>query len=169
MANRALGSSLALMIVASFRLGGCGLYVPEKNPLAPDTVDNHDVSSGGRYENMIVIHILCETVVGLKKAYELVRAPEGAQGKLTQLAWLKDWGTAISLSITAEDQSGLNPGRTLATPFNNRVFTFPTGGNVTSPQSFSFGIGGSAAASATRAELIQYTYTNAGLLRVADD
>jgi hypothetical protein len=168
MVSTKLGSSLALTIVASFGLAGCGLYVPEKNILAPDTLDKDNLSSGGKYEDMIVIHILCETAVGLKKAYELVEAEEGTPAKLTQLAWLKDWGTAISLSITAEDQSGLSPGLTLTTPFNNRLFSFPTGGNVTSPQSFNFIIGGSASASATRAELIQYTYTNNGLLKVAD-
>ncbi|MGO9682415.1 MAG: hypothetical protein ACLPTZ_07475, partial [Beijerinckiaceae bacterium] len=149
--------------------GGCGLFVPEKNPLAPDTLDSKNVSSGGNYEKMIVIHILCETAVGLKKAYDQVKAPEGTPATLTQLAWLRDWGTAITLAITAEDQSGLSPGLSLTTPLANKVFTFPTGGNVTSPQSFSFAIGGSATAAATRSETIQYTYTNVGLLKFAKD
>jgi hypothetical protein len=113
-------------------LGACGLYVPDKNPLAADTVDpTTKRSSGGNYENLIVVHLLCETSVGLKMAYEQLKAPEGMPGNLTQLSWLKDWGTAITLIITAEDQSGLSPGLSLTTPFQNKVFTFPTGGNVT--------------------------------------
>jgi hypothetical protein len=146
---------------------GCGLYVPDKNPLAPDAVDpTTKISSGGKYENAIVEHIFCETAVGLKKAYEDVRAPDP---KLRKLAWLKEWGTAITLTITAEDQSGLSPGLSLTTPFANKIFTFPTGGNVTSPQSFNLGLGGSATANATRSETIQFTYTNAGLLNAANN
>jgi len=137
--------------------------VPEKNALAPDTLDQYKLSSGGKYEDRIVSHIFCEIAVGLKMAYEQVRAPDQMQ-----LRWLHDWGTAVTLAITVEDQSGVNPGLSLMTPLQNRVFTFPTGGNVTSSQSFSLGIGGSATAAATRSETIQFTYTNAGLLKAAD-
>ena len=153
-----------LITIVLAALGGCGLSVPEKNPLVPDTIDDNKLSSGGRYEDLIVQHVFCEAAVGLKKAYEQVKAEDP---ELTKLPWLKDWGTAITLAITAEDQSGLNPGLSLTTPFENKVFTFPKGGNVTSPQSFSLGIGASATASATRAETIQFTYTNAGLLYAA--
>jgi hypothetical protein len=156
------GFLIAIMLPVT--LDGCGLYVPEKNPLAPDTLDNNNLSSGGKYEDMIVRNIFCETAVGLKKAYDLVKAQDP---ELVKLPWLKDWGTAITLAITAEDQSGLSPGLSLTTPFANEVFKFPSG-NVISPQSFSFGIGGSATASATRAETIQFTYTNVGLLRAGE-
>jgi hypothetical protein len=86
-----------------------------------------------------------------------------------RLDWIKEWGTAITLAITAEDQSGFNPGASLITPFENRVFTFPTGGAVTSSQSFSVGLGASVGASATRTETIQFTVTNEGLLRIGAD
>ncbi|MGB8278738.1 MAG: hypothetical protein WCF20_12520 [Methylovirgula sp.] len=162
---------LLFAVILPATLGGCGLAVPEKNPLAPDTLDRNDLSSGGKYEDKLVRHIFCEIAVGLWKAYEHVKAQD--QPKIPgppesmKLPWLKDWGTAITLAITVEDQSGLSPGLSLTTPFANKVFTFPTGGNVTSPQSFSFGIGGSATANATRSETIQFTYTNVGLLKAA--
>jgi hypothetical protein len=164
-----LAAPITIVLAA---LGGCGLVVPEKNPLEPDTLDKNDLSSGGKYEDRIVRHIFCETAVGLWKAYEHVKAQDQPKipgpAELIKLPWLRDWGTAITLAITAEDQSGLNPGLSLTTPFANRIFTFPTGGNVTSPQSFSLGIGGSATANATRTETIQFTYTNVGLLMAAN-
>jgi hypothetical protein len=154
--------------VLPLALVGCGLYVPEKNALAPDTIDSNKYSSGGKYEIAMVRHISCEIAVGLRKAYNDVLAPEqpkpSAPVELVKLPWLKSWGTAITLAITAEDQSGLSPGLSLATPFANKVFTFPTGGPVVSSQSFSLGIGGSATANATRAETIQFTLSNAGLI-----
>jgi hypothetical protein len=159
-----LGVPIAVLPVG---VGGCGLSVPEKYVLTPDRLDQStNLSSGGNYEDMIIQHIYCEIAVGLKKAYVQVKTPES--NKQVQLNWLSDWGTAITLAITAEDQSGLNPGLSLTMPFENRVFTFPTGGNVTSPQSFNFGIGGSASTSATRSETIQFTYTNEGLLQEAE-
>jgi hypothetical protein len=77
---------------------------------------------------------------------------------------IDEWGTTVTQSITVEDQTGLAPGVTATTPFANRVFTFPTGGNVTSPQSFSFSLGGTASANALRTETIQYTLRNKDIL-----
>jgi hypothetical protein len=155
--------SAALFLLGAISLSGCGLYMPDKNPLLPDTLDSNKISSGGAYEDLIVRHIRCETAAGLKAAYDNLRTQDSKK-----LEWLKKWGTAITLAITAEDQSGLSPGLSLTTPFENKIFTFKTGGNVTSPQSFVFGIGGSATASATRTETIQFTYLNKDLLYAAD-
>jgi hypothetical protein len=75
--------------------------------------------------------------------------------------WLyDDWGTAVTLTITVEDQTGLSPGVSLLQPLNNVLFPFATGGTVTSAQSFSFSVGGTASVNGLRTETIQYTVRN---------
>jgi hypothetical protein len=148
-----------LGILLSGLLGGCGLYVPLKSEFkseAPDT-PNPTYSQQGAYENLIVSHIACEIAIGL------------AQAQTFELPWLSEWGTSVTLTITAEDQGGISPGVVLIDPLRNVVKTFPAaeGGNVTSPQSFSVGFGASAAATATRTETIQFTYLNSDLLTLA--
>jgi hypothetical protein len=73
------------------------------------------------------------------------------------------FGTAVTITLTFEDQSALNPGVSLMTPLENSVRLFPTGGNVIAPQSFSLGLGASGTANATRTETIQFTYLNKDL------
>jgi hypothetical protein len=136
-------------------LAACGTYTPDKDPFtsnAPQGVGGP--TRQGQYENDIVIHVTCEIGEGLR---------------LVQLLGLKrltgsDWGTMITQSITVEDQTGLAPGVTGITPMSNQVFTFPTGGNVTSPQLFSWSVGGTASANSLRTEMIQYTFKNSDIL-----
>jgi hypothetical protein len=136
-------------------VGGCGLFVPEKNMVSPDHIVDPEkgISSEGRYENTLVTHLVCEIASGIWDA---------TANPYFYVPWLKshDWGTSVTLTITVEDQSGLNPGLALATPLENSIKFFPVGGNVTSSQSFSLGLGGSGAAAATRTETIQFTYEN---------
>jgi hypothetical protein len=77
---------------------------------------------------------------------------------------LAGWGTAVNMTIQIDEQSGLNPGLSLIQPLPNNVQMFRTGGNVTTAQSASVGIGASATAHSTRTETIQFTYANSGLL-----
>lgn len=143
-----------VVFIAALQLAGCGLYVPAKTfeSEAPSSESPY-TSPQGDYENKIVAHLVCEVSNGIYAAATNFDLP-----------WLKSkkWGTAITLTITAEDQSGFNPGISLIQPFANKVFTFP-GGNVTSSQSFNLGVGGSASANATRTETIQFTIVNSKL------
>jgi len=150
-------------------LGGCGVFVPEKNPLSPDHITDPQskASSEGTYESLVIANIYCEVATGLAVAYHDLRAEEN--GKLAQLQWLHDWGTSITVTITVEDQSGLTPGLSLTTPFENKIFTFPKGGNVTSAQSFNLGLGASGTAAATRTETIQFTYLNKELIKKGNE
>jgi hypothetical protein len=145
--------AIGLSLLAS--LMGCGLYVPAKTfqSETPDANYPHTTPEGD-YENKIVGHLVCEVANGIVVATTNYRLP-----------WLKSkkWGTAITLTITAEDQSSVNPGLSFITPFRNRVFTFPSGGPVTSSQSFTMGVGGSVSANATRTETIQFTILNSQL------
>jgi hypothetical protein len=145
-----------LLVLPTFLLS-CGTYTPDKDPFSSDAVvrDGPDkgASRQGLYENDIVVHVLCEIGEGLRLAEGL------------HISRLTEWGTTVTQSITAEDQTGLAPGITAVTPLANRVFTFPTGGNVTSPQSFSWSVGGTASANSLRTEMIQYTFRNKDILK----
>jgi hypothetical protein len=154
-------SASRFVVPCAIALGlcGCGLFVPEKNALVPDTIDQQTkVSTGGSYENAIVAHINCEVKVGLVLAYDNLAPLSG------KLEWIKDWGTAVTLMITTEDQSSLTPGITINNPLTNSIKTFSTGNTVTTAQSTSVGFGATGSANATRTETIQFTYVNKELM-----
>ena len=137
-------------------LAGCGLYTPDKDPFTADTPNASRTTRQGNYETAIVNHVTCEIAQGLYEAKRL------------NLPWLENWGTTVTQSITAEDQTGLAPGISSITPLQNVIFHFPTGGNVTSAQSFSLNFGGTASVNALRTETIQYTFRNKDILFYAN-
>ncbi len=145
-------------VILPATLGGCGLYVPEKDVFVDDTDHKPGLPSPeGTIENAIIGHIDCEIRKGLSEALQLPNAQ-----------WLKTWGAEVTLTIIADELSGFNPGASLVTPFENSIRTFPVGGNVVSPQSFSLGFGLSGTAHSTRQEVIAYTLSNSELLAEAD-
>jgi hypothetical protein len=125
--------------------GACGLYVPEKNMLSPDYIIDPEtgVSSEGEYENKIVRHLLCEIASGIWRA---------TNNKYFNVGWLKsrNWGTSVTLTITREDQSSLNPSVSF-------IDLLPP---LKSAQTFILGAGANGSANATRTETIQFTYVN---------
>jgi hypothetical protein len=143
-------------LVVPGALAGCGLYTPDKDPFTVDAPSAFGTTKQGNYESGIVNHVTCEIAQGLSEAKRL------------NLPWLDKWGTTVTQTITAVDQSGLAPGISAITPFHNVVFPFATGGNVVSPQSFSLNFGGTASANALRTETIQYTFRNEDILLYAD-
>jgi len=93
-----------------------------------------------------------------KDAPALVKKDAGTSPAKPALPVNLGWGASVTLKIQVQDQSGINPGVSLTTPLQNSIKTYPVGGNVTSPQSFSLGLGLSESATATRVETISYTY-----------
>jgi hypothetical protein len=147
-----------LAFVVSSAVAACGLYTPDKDPFTSNApvAPDYKFSRQGSYESGLVDHVTCEISRALAEtAKQWPRIPHLAS----------DWGTAVTLSMTVEDQTGLSPGVTFVQPLRNVIFPFSTGGNVTSPQSFSFSIGGSASVNALRTEMIQYTFKNSDAIR----
>jgi hypothetical protein len=144
-----------IVLVTSSAVAACGLYTPDKDPFTSDApvAPDYKFSRQGAYESGLVDHVTCEIARGLAQT---VREWPG----VSELGLGRDWGTAVTLSMTVEDQTGLSPGVTLAQPLPNVVFPFGTGGNVISPQSFSTSIGGTASVNSLRTEIIQYTFKN---------
>jgi hypothetical protein len=144
--------------MAALLLAGCGLGVPSKTYDETPNPERANYSAQGEYENRIVSHLVCEVANGLYAAESAFTLP-----------WLVSpkWGTAITITITAQDQGGVSPGLSFFKPFENHIFTFTNGGNVTSAQSFTMGIGASVSANATRTETIQFTLVNDALYKFA--
>lgn len=143
---------VVLSVIAQCSLSGCGLYVPAKSELKSDVPQGPTYSQQGAYENAVVGHIACEIATGI------------AQIQQFELPWINKWGTSVTLTITAQDQSGVSPNISTFAPFHNIIRTFPTGGPVTISRSVAWTAGVSGAATATRTETIQFTYLNSDLL-----
>jgi len=139
-------------------VAACGLYTPDKDPFTSNApvAPDYKFSRQGSYESGLVDHVTCEISKGLA---ETVKQWPG----IPNLG--ANWGTAVTLSMTVEDQTGLSPGVTFIQPLRNVVFPFSTGGNVTSPQSFSLSIGGTASVNALKTETIQYTFKNSDAIK----
>jgi hypothetical protein len=181
---RELRQSIAL--IALLAVGGCGLYVPEKDFLARDTVDENGFSSAGSLETAIVTQIKCEITRGLWRVansqalssrvpwlYSIIRGKKGEQDL--------GWGTAVNLLIQVEEQGALSPGLSLVEPFHNAynitagATSLPlTPADLAKPtiaaisRSFTLGVGASASAKATRQETIAFTFENYKLLKHAE-
>jgi len=131
-------------------LGGCGVFAPDYHPFTGDAVEPGTYPPQGEFEANVIRHIECEISNGVWRAEQL-------QDAANTLGWLTNkYGAFVTLKLIVEDQSALNPNASFITPFANM-------------QSFAFGIGGSGTANATRTELIQLTFSNGELYRVAQE
>lgn len=183
-------------LVAAIALGGCGLYVPQKDLIPRPPVDGQQKYARGEYENELVGHLICQVKKGLYRVAKdqllglgpnkvewmytklflptksvptkpaTSAKPAGGAVKKTGEPQRDAWGTSITLTIQVDEQGGLSPGIATNEPFRNAIGIFPTaqGGNVVTPQNFSFGVGASASAHTTRSETIQFTLVNYELL-----
>ena len=123
-------------------LSACGLHIPQKDLIAANDIDpRNGMSRQGKIESNIIANIRCEVTRGLYRAIKTGHVP-----------WLATWGTTISLNLTWEESSDVNPGL---------LHTTPIGGT----DLFSIGGGLSGSARATRIEAITFTLENKTLLR----
>jgi hypothetical protein len=106
-------------------------------------IDQYGMSRRGKIESNIIANIRCEVTNGIYRAYTSGKVP-----------WIAGWGTSVSLNLTWEDLSSVNP---------NLLFTTPIGSDL-----FSAGAGVSVSAHATRNEDITFTYNNKTLLQEAE-
>jgi len=136
-------SRIAVASALLLLLTGCGLYTPQKD-LVPNTIDpRNGMSREGKIESNIIANIRCEVTKGLYRAISTGNVP-----------WLAGWGASISLNLTWDDMSSVNP---------NILYTTPVGLTDT----FSAGAGFSGSAHSTRNEDITFTLENKTLLREA--
>lgn len=132
----------ALLIAVSVSLVGCGLIVPDlQEPYQSPKQEKFD-------ENAILSRITCELT---KSVYETLHEyrPGGLYtGKSVE--WLLNWGSMVTLKISADEGSAIKPG-----------FFIPA---VPGLQRLSIGGGLNASSNITRAETIGVTYAFRDLL-----
>jgi hypothetical protein len=134
-----------MLIAAS--LGGCGTYVPEIQDF-PATR-----AQGSLLVNAIVTSVHCEVANAIKYVIDQDRRAAALNGK-PSAAWLNQWGAQITLTLTTEEKSTLNP---------TAVWTPP------SPLTSIFTLAGTAtmSADATRTETLNFYHTVPELYRRA--
>jgi hypothetical protein len=125
------------VFAVSVMLAGCGLSVPEMQEWY-DPPETQKIT-----ENRIINHIKCELHKGMDDAITKYRAAGIRSGYPAD--WLKNWLATVTLKLTVDEKSGVNPG----------VSWVRTLSDV---RSFTFGAGLNASADATRIETISFTY-----------
>lgn len=142
--GRAFGRKLLLSVFGASLLGGCGTYVPD---VLEFWAGENDLAFK---VNAIESQVQCE----LGQAIRSLIADDIRQSKQFKIPrrakWLEAWGAQVTLTFVIDEKSLFNPGVTLKRPLENVITAFPVGGNVTSPQNFSLGLGGTFSAGATR-------------------
>jgi hypothetical protein len=134
---------LASILGASL-VGGCGTYVPD---VLEFWAGENDLAFK---VNAIASQVQCELGQAVRSLIaDDIRQSE--QLKIPRRAkWLESWGAQVTLTFVIDEKTLFNPGATLKTPLENAITVFPVGGNVTSAQSFSLGLGGVFSAGANR-------------------
>jgi hypothetical protein len=144
-------------------LGGCGLSVPD----IKEVWQGADATRKIEFE--IKKRVYCDlknAVAAIDKKY-MYQAEDRKTGiKTTQQFLPDDWGVQISLLLQVDESTSFNPGVALTTPFANGITKF-SNGNVTTPQSYSLGLGATASSISTRIDKFNPFYTVSDL-RVPD-
>jgi hypothetical protein len=84
---------------------------------------------------------------------ELIRAVGSAMADDPRLIWLAGWGAQVTLTLTVDEKSVLSPTVALNKVLPNAITSFPNG-DVTTPQSFTLGLGGTLSSDATRTDKV---------------
>ena len=148
---------------------GCGTYVPGLQEF-------YDPQDTQTMVDAIVSDVQCEVqsavqffILDDEDAAQAARALGKDQNP--RLVWLKSWAAQITLTLTVDEKSSLNPAVSLNKVLPNATTAFPNG-TVTTPQSFSLGVGATGSADATRKETLSWLidfkrFTTARKLRIA--
>ena len=139
------------VLLASIELSGCGTYVPEIEEFwgSPD-----DVSIK---VNAITSQVKCELGESVRSLLADDASIAKRDGTPTQLDWLRDWGAQVTLTLTIAESTAVNPGASINNVLDNATTTFGKT-VITSPQSFSMGLGVSGSSAATRTDTLTAVY-----------
>jgi len=142
-------------------MAGCGLVTPQ----IAEIWDGPDGTVQLEFE--IKKRIFCDLGEAVRYVNDnyTVEGRQNAKQKTTKVWFLpQEWIAQVSLSLQVDESTSLNPGVALNTIQPNAVTNFPGAGSVTTPQSFSLGLGATASATATRIDKFNPSYTIASLM-----
>jgi hypothetical protein len=142
----------ALLGIASI-ICGCGTYVPALQEF-------YDPQDTQTMVDAVVSDVQCEVQSGIQflilddlDAARVSRAL--GKDQKPSLAWLRSWGAQITLTLTIDEKSSINPGLSLTKILPNAINSFSNGA-VTTGQNFSLGIGATGSADGTRKETLSW-------------
>jgi hypothetical protein len=155
-------SRLLMVLLASCGLAGCGTVVPNIKEAWDSDIPEREsprrapVAGAGQIEFEIKKQIFCD----LKRAVQKANSYYVGDYSLP-----KEWAAQVSLSLEVDESSALNPGVAFNTPMANAISTFGVLPAVTTPQLFSFGVGGTLSSTATRTDKFDPLWTIEELLK----
>ncbi len=150
-----------VLALSPISLSGCGggLFVPDMNEF-------YEMKAEERvHEGRVVSQVKCELAKGVQAALAGYTPTADKSIIGNDPSWLKKWGAKVTLKLSVDEKTSLNPGVTFFRTFQNALKTFPVNGNITAPQNFSAILAGQASADATRIEVIDFTYQFEQLLK----
>jgi hypothetical protein len=160
------GRILFCIIAASLPiyLGGCGTTVP----LIGEIWDDQTGTTAVVLEKKVKEKIYCELNKAVYKlnnepdklivaSYADPKNPSKTITKKTKPV-PEGWGATLTLTLTVEEMSGLNPSASLNNVLLPKNTTFPGGIVVPGPQSFTLGLGGTLSSDATRYDKYTFFY-----------
>ena len=155
-----------LALLASCCLTGCGTMVPDIKEAwdsdIPATSKTMPVPGAGQIEFEIKKQIYCELRRAVNEANKYAQQDDENGAPLLPLI-PKDWGALVSLSLSVDEFSALNPGVAFTDPMANAISTFGVVNKVpvttSTPQMFSLGVGGTLSSTATRTDKFDPYYT----------
>jgi hypothetical protein len=142
-------------VLPAFLLSGCGTNVPTLHEF-------YDSNASDTMIDALIEHVQCE----LKDAVQflilddkdaaafkstLTRKPE-----LPSLSWLYKWAAQVTLVITVDEKSSLNPSIFFTPPLPSATAHFSNGTTTTTSQSLSVGLGATVSVDATRKATISW-------------
>jgi hypothetical protein len=159
--GRGVIRSVSLIACLGASLSGCGTYTPAIQEFWGNS------EQAAVRENDLVRIVRCETGIAISRVFRgdgrpTFQAEPGHPVPPFDMTWFDGWGIQVALTLTVIENSNLSPSIMANKVKNNVITTFKTGGNVTTPQSFAFGAGGTISSTGTRTDVIHLFY------RVAD-
>jgi hypothetical protein len=146
-------------------LAGCGTYVPDIQEFWGSPVD-------ATYKvNRVSAQVVCELRKAVQRVVsdappEFVATPGAPPPpRRRDLSWfVNTWAAQVTLNLIVIENSALTPGVSLNSIYRNGTTTFPGAAAVTTPQSFSLGLGVTASSTATRNDKLNMFFTVKELL-----
>ena len=139
-------------------LASCGTVTPSFTEFWADDPNNTQQK---------VVNISAQVSCELQKAIQQIIKQDKAIAKKYSTSrkteWLERWGVLLTLTLNVMEKTDITPGFSFNSPLRT-ASNLIDGQNITTPQMFSFGLGGEAASTASRTGIVHMFYTVSDLL-----
>ncbi|PWB83269.1 MAG: hypothetical protein C3F11_07510 [Methylocystaceae bacterium] len=137
-------------MIALAGLSGCGLAVPDlKEPWGAEGDSRQMVKEIAKS-----VYLEVENAVGCLVEADADESTVRRHHHQRKIAWFDNWGVQLSLNLTVDEASSLNPGVTFNTPMIPATTRFPNNITVPASQLYTLGLGGKFSSRAQRIDKI---------------